>query len=110
MNRSIRTIGFSALISLILLLPFVILEAINHTITSKNALGVVLLFGLLWLLATAFISLLVPVIRAMHAGHALSAAPTSLVVRAVFLGFIALMWGAIFVDQLPCFLGVPNCD
>jgi hypothetical protein len=30
--------------------------------------------------------------------------------RVVFLAFIARMWIGILIDQMPCFLGVPNCD
>jgi hypothetical protein len=28
----------------------------------------------------------------------------------VFMALIAWEWGVIIVDQMPCFLGVPNCD
>jgi hypothetical protein len=26
------------------------------------------------------------------------------------LGFIAYAWAGLVLDQMPCFLGVPNCD
>jgi hypothetical protein len=30
--------------------------------------------------------------------------------RIATLIFIAWMWVAVVLDQMPCFLGVPNCD
>ena len=36
--------------------------------------------------------------------------PTNLLFRVAFLALIAIIWAGILIDQLPCFLGVPNCD
>jgi hypothetical protein len=36
--------------------------------------------------------------------------PINLLLRVAFLALIAWMWGGILIDQMPCFLGVPNCD
>ena len=99
-----------ALISFILVLPFVILESLNNTITKQNALGLIVLFGLLWLLAIAFIVILVPIVRTVRAGNSVMANPINLLLRVAFLALIAMMWGGIIIDQLPCFMGVPNCD
>jgi hypothetical protein len=30
--------------------------------------------------------------------------------RVGFSALILMMWAGIIIDQLPCFLGVPNCD
>ncbi len=103
-------LGSAALISLILVLPFAILEAVNNTITRQNAPGLIVLFGLLWLLPTAFIVILAPLARTVRAGNSLLANPIALLVRVAFLALIAMMWGGVLIDQLPCFLGVPNCD
>ena len=54
------------------------------------------LFGLLWLLPAAVTFVV--------------ARPWSLLLRVGLLLALGAAWGAIFLDQLPCFLGVPNCD
>ncbi len=100
----------AALIGLVLVLPFALLEALNNTITGRNAPGLIVLFGLLWLLPMAFVVTLVPLVRAARAGNGLTAKPVSLLSRVAFSALIAMMWGAIVIDQLPCFMGVPNCD
>lgn len=114
MNHKIKsiitTLGSAALISFILVLPFAILESLNHTITRQNASGLILLFGLLWLLPMAFIVILAPIARTLRAGNIVMARPITLLFRIAFLALIAMMWGGLLIDQLPCFLGVPNCD
>ncbi|MBA3256805.1 MAG: hypothetical protein H0T64_09180 [Pyrinomonadaceae bacterium] len=110
MKNITATLGSAALISFILVLPFAILEALNNTITKQNAPGLILLFGLLWLLPTAFIVILVPIVRTVRAGNSIVANPINLLLRVAFLVLIAMTWGWGLIDQLPCFLGVPNCD
>ena len=92
------------------MLPFAILEALNNTITRQNAFGLILLFGVLWLLPMAFILILMPVVRTVRAGQSVMANPIALLFKVALLVFIAWFWGSLFIDQLPCFLGVPNCD
>lgn len=101
---------WATLVSLLPVLPFAILEALNNTITGQNAPGLIVLFGLLWLLPTAFILILVPLVRAVRDGGRVKAHPVSLLLRVALLVSIAMMWGAILSDQMPCLMGVPNCD
>ena len=110
MKSIITTLGSAALISFILVLPFAILEFMFNTINKQNAPGLIVLFGLLWLLPMAFITILVPIVRTVRAGNSILASPISLLFRVAFLALIAMMWGGIIIDQLPCFIGVPNCD
>ena len=100
----------AALISFILVLPFAILESLNYTITKQNTPGLIVLFCLLWLLPTAFILILVPIVRTARAGQSLMVNPLTLLSRVALLALIAMMWGGILIDQMPCFVGVPNCD
>ena len=100
----------AAIISFILVLPFAILEFLFNTVNKQNAPGLIVLFGLLWLLPMAFIVILVPVVRTVRAGNSIMANPINLLFRVAFLALIARMWGGILIDQLPCFIGVPNCD
>jgi hypothetical protein len=110
MKSTMINLGSAALISFILVLPFAILESLNQTITRQNAPGLILLFGLLWLLPMAFIVTLMPIVRTVRAGNGILASPMNLLFRVAFLALVATMWGGLLLDQLPCFLGVPNCD
>jgi hypothetical protein len=114
MEHTIKSIASNfrsaALISFILVLPFAILELLFHSVTRQNAPGLILLFGLLWLLPTGFIFIIVPMVRTVRAGNSIKGNPMSLLIRVAFLAIFAMMWGGILIDQLPCFLGVPNCD
>jgi len=105
-----------AIISFMLVLPLVIIEFMFNIVNKPNALGLknvldlIMLFGLLWLLSMAFIVILMPIVRNVRAGSSIMANPINLLLRVAFMVFIATMWGSILIDQLPCFLGVPNCD
>ncbi len=100
----------AAMISSILILPLVILEFLNRSVTKDNASDLVLLFGVLWLLPTVFIIVLKPILRTARTGKSLMAKPVTLLLRVASLVLIATLWGWGFMDQLPCFLGTPNCD
>jgi len=110
MQKIFTSLRAPALISFILVLPFALLEFSFNTVNKQNAPGLTVLFGLLWLLPTAFIVTLAPIVRTIRAGNSLLANPIALLVRVAFLALIAMMWGGVLIDQLPCFLGVPNCD
>jgi hypothetical protein len=43
-------------------------------------------------------------------GFILTARPVRFIFGAALLILIALAWSGIVADQMPCFLGVPNCD
>lgn len=106
----------AAAVSFLLVLPFMILDfwfqIINKptALSLKNYTDFVMLFGFLWLLATAFIVILTPIARNVRAGHGITANPITLLFSVAFLVLIAIMWGSLMIDQLPCFIGVPNCD
>jgi hypothetical protein len=104
------SIGRAALISSALVLPFAILEIVNQSITRQSSVGLITLFGLLWLLPMVFIVILAPLVRNVRAGSSVIARPVYLVLRLASLAFITVIWAGIVMDQLPCFLGVPNCD
>ncbi|MCA1614142.1 MAG: hypothetical protein LC800_08340, partial [Acidobacteria bacterium] len=94
MMKTITTdLRAAAIISFILVLPFMILEALNNTITRQNGPGLMLLFGVLWLLPTAFIVILMPIVRAVRAGDSILANPIILLFRVAFLALIATTWG-----------------
>jgi len=106
----------AAIISFILVLPFMILDfwfqIVNKptALSGRNYRDFIMLFGFLWLLPTAFLVILVPIVRNARAGNSIMANPTNLLLRVAFLTLSAITWGSLLIDQLPCFLGVPNCD
>ena len=100
----------AGVISFILMLPFAILELMFNTGNRQNVPGLIVLFGLLWLFPMAFVVILEPLVRNIRAGNSLMANPVNLLLRVAFLALIAVMWAGLLIDQLPCFLGVPNCD
>ena len=97
-----------ALTSLLLVLPFMILELINGQGFDQGFLSP--LFVIMWLLPLIFIVVLMPIVRNVRAGNSLMASPISLLIRVVLLILTAWMWTSLLTDQMPCFLGVPNCD
>src|SRR5262245_6875313 len=110
-KRFIATIGVAALTSLILVSPFVFLELLyNTTKMSSYSHFPFPLFGLLWLLPTVSIVAAAPILRDIRAGTSVLAHPVTLLLRVAILALTTMLWVFIIMDQLPCFLGVPNCD
>lgn len=100
----------AAMISFFLVLPFALLDLLFNPSRGQNLLDPLVLFGLLWLLAMVFITISAPVVRSLRAGNNILTNPATLLLRVAVLVAVAWMWGVAVVDQLPCFIGVPNCD
>ena len=106
-----RDLGRQAIISLGLVLPFMILELINRRNLQEGLHGFpVPLFGLMWLLSFAFIFTLIPIVRSLRAENRNLTDRLTLLSRVLLLTVIAWIWVSLVMDQMPCFLGVPNCD
>jgi len=108
MKNTLTNFRSPALISLLLVIPFMIMEVINTQ--DLNTIFNIPLFGIIWLLPMIFIVILIPIVQNVRAGNSLMAKPVRLIISVVFLVLIALMWTTLIVDQIPCFLGIPNCD
>lgn len=105
---SFRNLRTSALISSVLLLPFVTLELVNRRGFHEDF--PIVLFGLLWLLPLSFILIASPVVRTLPAGNSSHVSGPNLLFRTILVILIAYFWAALVIDQMPCFLGVSNCD
>jgi hypothetical protein len=110
MKNIMSNLKIAAIISFITLLPFALLQFTFNTVTRQNASDLTVLFGLLWILSMAFIVILMPVAQNIGAGNSVVARPVNLLLRVIFSALILIMWVGIIIDQLPCFLGLPNCD
>lgn len=108
-NHFVMNLRSAALISLIIVLPFVLLEVVNQTVTWRNAPGLFVLFGLLWLLPVSLIVILLSCVRAVRTETS-RGNPFNILFKIAVVILIAAVWGNIMIDQMPCFLGVPNCD
>ena len=95
-----------AVAGFLLAAPFALLEFSNRR--GFNEAFPVALFILLWALPTALIAVSMSTIQAFRSDRA--QASGSLIFRVIVLGVLAWFWIALLTDQMPCFLGVPNCD
>jgi hypothetical protein len=93
----------AALVSTALVLPLLILELRNGASEFPPVL-----FALLWLLPFAFVLFFQGTVGSGARAGTLSYLRRPL--AAACLVFIAWFWITVVVDQMPCFLGVPNCD
>ena len=99
-----------AIISSFLVLPFMMLEWVNTGTFPEFGLSFPIpLFALMWLLAFSFVYILTRMMRGESA-RVRRAPGLAAGVGIVALVLIAYAWVGIVVDQMPCFLGVPNCD
>jgi hypothetical protein len=62
------------------------------------------------LLPVASLITLAPVARAVRSGNTLRASLLNLSLGIIILLIFTAILGGVFIDQLPCFLGKPNCD
>ena len=102
------TLRSPSLISLLLVIPFMIMEIVNRRGFDEGF--PIPLFIIMWILPVLFILIGVPILRNLRAGNSLMAQPVNFLIRVVILVVIAFLWTGILLDQMPCFLGIPNCD
>ena len=105
--KAFENLKTSAIVASVLVVPFMILEVVNQDLIAGFPVA---LFVFMWGLPFAFISILIPIVRSLQPGH--RNLPNTIVAlpKIVLLIGIAWFWTALVVDQMPCFLGVPNCD
>jgi hypothetical protein len=107
MKMTLTNLKFPAIMSFLLVLPFLFLELGNRRNLFESF--PIALFGVLWLLSMVFFILLMPIVRTIQTGNGLQVNPV-LLVRVVVLILLAVVWVSMVNDQIPCFLGIPNCD
>ena len=101
--RNSRTLRNAAIVSTLLMAPFIILESATTGGFPRGFPAA--LFGFMWVLGLSFVGIL----RSVAAGR--RADPNfMLVLKIGALVLIAWIWVTLVIDQMPCFLGVPNCD
>src|SRR5688572_22323912 len=103
-----NSFAFPVMLSLILLIPWVGLELINRKGMPEEF--PVALFITLWFLQAIFIYLIKWGLAKPATGNRIAQTTLSLWFRVPVLLFVGLIWTIIIADQMPCFLGVANCD
>jgi hypothetical protein len=117
----------AAIISVVLALPFLTMFSLlllgiepplgplepllkNPDPDQPNILGSLVVLGAFLLAIVAGIIARAPIVRTMRAGGSLLAHPINLTLAVIILSFFTMMVVGFFVDQFPCWIGVPNCD
>src|SRR5262245_28290042 len=103
----LQSLRQAAFFGAILVLPLAALEAVNVGLTADFPVA---LFGFLWLLAVAILLVLMPILRKVRGGTFGPAEGPAMAIRGLALVALAWVFVQIVADQMPCFLGVPNCD
>lgn len=111
-GRAIKNIcsslGVATTIASLLVAPLLILE-LTYGQKSYTSFPTSL-FVILWLVPVIFVALAMPLAQAQGAGQSLAKHPVTLLLRVALLILLAIFWTGLVNDQMPCFLGVPNCD
>jgi len=108
MTLILNRLKISAILGFLVILPFIVMEIINRWQYHEGF--PIKLFIALWLEPVAFIMILMPILHNIKKKESIFANPIILVLRIIFLTFISIAWINVIIDQMPCFLGVPNCD
>jgi hypothetical protein len=95
MQTILTNLRLPAIVSFLLILPFMIMEVVNRR--NFNEGFPIPLFVFMWILPMLFLLIGMPIVRNIRAGNSILANPIALLIR-------------VAIDQMPCFLGVPNCD
>ena len=77
---------------------------------ANSHLGSFIVFSALLLSLAGFAICVIPIMGSIKTGNGIPANPISLLFSSIILFFILAFIGLIFVDQYPCWIGVPNCD
>jgi hypothetical protein len=106
--KSVRSLGGSLLISSAMVGPFMVLQWVNRRDFHEDFPFV--LFGFMSLQSLFIVLLLTPALRRLRATGSVSALKLGHWAGLLLGGFLAVGYAGVVIDQLPCFLGVPNCD
>lgn len=89
--------------------PFMILEWATRSNAPRSDASF-MLWVVMWLLSMISIAILMTIVQSLRrAGNSILANPVSLLFRLVLVALFAWLWGALVIDQMPCFLGGSGC-
>ena len=106
--RTPRPFVASLLISATLVAPFIVLQWVNRRTFDENF--PLVLFTFMSLHSLFIVLLLTPALQRLRAERSPRALKPGHWVGPLLGVFLAYVYVNVVMDQLPCFLGVPNCD
>ena len=98
----------AVLVSSLLVVPFIVLQWVNRRAIHEDF--PLVLFAFMSLHALCIVLLLAPALRQLRAQRHLRALRVRHMAGLVIAAVLISVYAEVVVDQLPCFLGVPNCD
>ncbi len=107
-RRVSSNLAAAAVLGFVPVVPLILLE-LNYGQASYSRFPVGL-FAILLILSSTFFLTLIPIVKNVLAGKGLFANPITLLLSIAFMVMVGAFWGGLVHDQMPCFLGVPNCD
>jgi len=108
MNRPLAKFGLPLIATMLLVIPFILMELVNRR--TFNETFPFQLFGFMGVMALAFSFAGSAFLRQLRLGKNNPGAILRLVLLMVVIGLSAWSLTGLLTDQMPCFLGVPNCD
>jgi hypothetical protein len=92
----------------LMVMPFIGLESASAGVSALRTIDAAMLFGMLWTLAAMTLFVGIRLILSFKAER--SRPQPVLLLQVIVLVLAAVGWLGIIGDQMPCFLGEPNCD
>ena len=108
MNKVLPIVRWPFIVSLIAVVPIIVVELINQPASRTDF--PFMLFFFLWIIPFLFCLTLFPMVRRFNVSGNMGWNIVVLVSRIVLLCILSVSWYNLMSDQMPCFLGVPNCD
>ena len=108
MNSKLKRFLTPIWLGLLCVLLFVIMESVNLGGIPDPFPYAIFLY--LWLMFALFLLCLFAILRLAKSRVSKKERLPAYLLNALVLIFTAISIVALIVDQMPCFLGVPNCD
>ena len=105
---TLKSFVTSLLISASLVAPFIVLQLVNRIAFYEDFPFV--LFTFMSLHSLFIVLLATPALRRLRSEGNLRALKSGHWAGLALSAFLIFVYGGVVIDQLPCFLGVPNCD
>ena len=105
---TLRSFVSSLLVSATLVAPFIVLQWVNRRTLREDFPFV--LFTFMSLNALFIVLSLTPALRHLRAERSLRGLKPGPRAGLILGALLGLAFANLVIDQLPCFLGVPNCD
>ncbi|HOW91607.1 MAG TPA: hypothetical protein PK883_04750 [Anaerolineaceae bacterium] len=108
MNPKLKRLFTPILFGLLCVLPFTIMEIVNLGRIPDPFPYAIFLY--LWLMFALFLICLFAIVRLAKSRVSKQERLPALLLNALVLLFTVMTIVYLLADQMPCFLGVPNCD